>query len=86
MAKLYASEMAERVCSDAGATGEVLAVQVGGPSGTLIGASELARLVAYEDLPTGGSFMVFNTTRDVLDIVRNFARFFARESAARRTL
>jgi [NiFe] hydrogenase diaphorase moiety large subunit len=70
----------ERVCADAGAVGDILAVQVGGPSGTMIDASELGRLVAYEDLPTGGSFMVFNTTRDVLDIVRNFARFFARES------
>jgi [NiFe] hydrogenase diaphorase moiety large subunit len=70
----------QQVLADAGATGEPLAVQVGGPSGTMIAASELARLVAYEDLPTGGSFMVFNTTRDILDIVRNFARFFARES------
>jgi [NiFe] hydrogenase diaphorase moiety large subunit len=70
----------ERVCADAGATGAILAVQVGGPSGAMIDATELARLVAYEDLPTGGSFMVFNTTRDILDIVRNFARFFARES------
>ncbi len=70
----------ERVLADAGVAGEVLAVQVGGPSGAMIDASELGRLVAYEDLPTGGSFMVFNATRDVLDIVRNFARFFARES------
>jgi [NiFe] hydrogenase diaphorase moiety large subunit len=70
----------QQVCDDAGAKGEILAVQVGGPSGTLIGAQELTRLVAYEDLPTGGSFMVFNTTRDILAIVHNFARFFARES------
>ena len=70
----------ERVCADAGATGEILAVQVGGPSGTMIDASELGRLVAYEDLATGGSFMVFNTSRDILAIVQNFARFFARES------
>jgi len=71
---------AEAVCRDAGATGEILAVQVGGPSGTMIDATELGRLVAYEDLPTGGSFMVFNATRDILAVVQNFARFFARES------
>jgi len=70
----------QQVLADAGATGDILAVQVGGPSGTMIAADELARLVAYEDLPTGGSFMVFNDSRDILDIVRNFARFFARES------
>jgi [NiFe] hydrogenase diaphorase moiety large subunit len=69
-----------RVCEEAGAVGEILAVQVGGASGAMIAADELDRLVAYEDLPTGGSFMVFNTGRDILAIVQNFARFFARES------
>jgi len=69
-----------QVCEDAGAVGEILAVQVGGPSGAMIAAGELDRLVAYEDLPTGGSFMVFNTTRDIVRIAQNFAHFFARES------
>jgi len=68
------------VCEEARALGEILAVQVGGPSGAMISAAELERRVAYEDLPTGGSFMVFNTSRDIVLIAQNFARFFARES------
>jgi len=46
----------------------------------MIAAAELDRLVAYEDLPSGGSFMVFNATRDIVRIAQNFAHFFARES------
>jgi [NiFe] hydrogenase diaphorase moiety large subunit len=57
-----------------------MGVQVGGPSGTFIGADELDRRIAFEDLATGGSFMIFDSTRDVLEIVRNFTRFFAHES------
>lgn len=60
--------------------GEILGVQVGGPSGTFIGSNEVERRIAFEDLATGGSFMVFNPSRDVLAIVRNFTRFFAHES------
>ena len=68
-----------QILSDCGAD-EALGVQVGGPSGTFIGASEFDRLLAFEDLPTGGSFMIFNKTRDILEIVRNFTHFFAHES------
>lgn len=59
---------------------DVLGVQVGGPSGTFIGVQEVERRIAFEDLATGGSFMVFDSRRDVLEIARNFTRFFAHES------
>lgn len=68
-----------RILGDCGAQ-DTLAVQVGGPSGTFISASEFDRKIAFEDLPTGGSFMVFNDSRDVLAIARNFTHFFAEES------
>jgi len=55
-------------------------IQVGGPSGTFIGANEFDRLLAFEDLATGGSFIVFDQTRNVLEIARNFTHFFAHES------
>ncbi|MGZ8196370.1 MAG: NADH-ubiquinone oxidoreductase-F iron-sulfur binding region domain-containing protein, partial [Methylosarcina sp.] len=32
------------------------------------------------DLATGGSFIVFDNSRDVLEIARNFTHFFAHES------
>lgn len=59
---------------------EVLGVQIGGPSGTFISNQELDRKLAFEDLATGGSFIVFNNHRNVLDVVKNFTHFFAHES------
>lgn len=56
------------------------AVQISGPSGVCIGASEFGRRIGFEDLPTAGAFMVFDETRDMFDVARNFARFFAHES------
>lgn len=60
--------------------GDVLGVQVGGPSGVFIGNQELDRRLAYEDLATGGSFIVFAAERDLFAIVQNFMHFFAHES------
>jgi [NiFe] hydrogenase diaphorase moiety large subunit len=68
-----------RVLADCGAerTG---AVQVAGAAGETLSPSEFDRILAFEDLPTAGSFMVFERSRDMLDMVRNFARFFQHES------
>ncbi len=68
-----------QVLADCGAR-DTQAVQVGGPSGTLITEAEFDRRIAFEDLATGGSFMVFNRERDVFEAARNFAHFFAHES------
>lgn len=56
------------------------AVQVSGAAGTTIPASSFDRRIAFEDVATGGSFMVFGEQRDMLDIVQNFVHFFAHES------
>jgi [NiFe] hydrogenase diaphorase moiety large subunit len=57
------------------------AVQISGPSGEMISASADAdRRIAFEDISCGGSFMVFNTQRDLLDVVRDFMQFFVDES------
>jgi [NiFe] hydrogenase diaphorase moiety large subunit len=69
----------EQVLHDAGATG-TQAVQVGGPSGTLLAGHELQRRIAFEDVPSAGAFMVFDGTRDMLAVVENFTRFFAHET------
>jgi [NiFe] hydrogenase diaphorase moiety large subunit len=59
----------------------VQAVQVGGPSGSLIAANEFTRILGYEDLATGGSLIIFDNTRDLLvDVVLNFTNFFIDES------
>jgi len=56
------------------------AVQVSGPSGTCIDATEVERRIAFEDLPTAGAFMVFDESRDMFEVARNFVQFFAHES------
>ncbi len=55
-------------------------VQIGGPSGQSVAPRDFGRRIAYEDLSTGGSTMVFGPQRDVLDIALQFARFFVDES------
>jgi [NiFe] hydrogenase diaphorase moiety large subunit len=69
----------KQVLDDCGAE-DVQAVQIGGPSGTLIGRSGFKRIIGFEDMPTGGSIMVFGRERDLLDVIVNFAHFFAHES------
>jgi len=69
----------ETILNDCGAE-ELLGLQIGGPSGLFISDSELQRKLAFEDLATGGSFIIFNKQRNLLDIVNNFTHFFAHES------
>ena len=68
-----------QVLDDAGAK-NTQAVQVGGPSGVLLARNEFSRRIAFEDVPSAGAFMVFDETRKMLEVTRNFARFFAHES------
>ncbi len=55
-------------------------VQVSGPSGECVSPNEFDRRICKEDILCGGSFMVFNRTRDILHILRNFMEFFKEES------
>ncbi len=56
------------------------AVQVGGPSGQLIGPDMYERTICYDDLATGGALMVFGPHRDLLHVVEYFMDFFIEES------
>jgi len=67
------------VLEDCGAE-DTQAVQVSGPSGFCLDETEFNRRIAFEDVPTAGSFMVFNRTRDMFEVARNFSHFFAHES------
>ncbi len=63
-----------------GAT-DPMAVQVGGPSGICIDEDQYDRRICYDDLATGGSFIIIGKGRNLLgDIVINFMQFFADES------
>ncbi|WP_295882283.1 NADH-ubiquinone oxidoreductase-F iron-sulfur binding region domain-containing protein [uncultured Thiohalocapsa sp.] len=67
------------VLADCGAR-DTQCVQVSGAAGVTLTPDEFHRVLAFEDLPTAGSFMVFDRSRDLLEMVRNFAAFFAHES------
>ncbi|MBN1918721.1 MAG: NAD(P)H-dependent oxidoreductase subunit E [Verrucomicrobia bacterium] len=65
---------------DLAGASDAAAVQVGGPSGQLVGPKDFDRMICYDDLATGGSIMVFGPERNVLEVVREFLEFFVDES------
>jgi len=68
-----------QVLNDCGA-GNAQAVQIGGASGICLAMHEFSKHIAFEDVPTAGAFMVFGAHRDMFEVARNFAHFFAHES------
>ncbi len=56
------------------------AVQIGGPSGTMIGRASFHRRLTFDDLATGGAIIVFSDRRNVLEIVEYYLSFFVHES------
>lgn len=61
------------------------AVQIGGASGVCIPKSQFERTLAYEDIPTGGSIIIFNEKRNMLHVLKNFMEFFVEESCGQCT-
>lgn len=68
-----------QVLADCGAR-NTQAVQVSGASGVCVAPNEFTRRIAFEDIPTAGAFMVFDHSRDMFEVARNFVHFFAHES------
>lgn len=68
-----------QVLEDCGAE-RTQAVQVSGPSGICVDVTEFDRRIAFEDLPTAGAFTIFDITRDMFEVARAYAQFFAHES------
>lgn len=56
------------------------AVQIGGPSGACVAPKDFGRRICFEDVPTGGSVIVFGPNRDLLEVAREFTEFFVEES------
>ena len=61
------------------------AVQVGGASGFCIPKSQFDKKLAYEEVSTGGSVIIFNESRDMLQVLKNFMEFFVDESCGQCT-
>jgi [NiFe] hydrogenase diaphorase moiety large subunit len=65
--------------------GNAKAVQIGGASGQCVPASDFGRRIAFEDIATGGSIIVFGPGRDMLHVAKNFMEFFVEESCGQCT-
>ncbi|MES0881136.1 NAD(P)H-dependent oxidoreductase subunit E [Roseibium sp. SCP14] len=68
-------EILERVGGE-----DAAAVQVGGPSGTMIARDSFHRKLTFDDLATGGAIIIFNGERNILEIVEYYMSFFVHES------
>ena len=69
----------KQLLQDVGAE-DAKAVQIGGPSGQMIGKEDFNRTICYDDLATGGSVMIFGPDRNILEVVDYFMDFFIEES------
>ena len=61
------------------------AVQVGGASGHCLSKKYFNKKLAFEDAATGGSIMIFNENRNMLNVLKNFMEFFVEESCGQCT-
>ena len=68
-----------QLLSDVGAD-DAVAVQIGGPSGQMVCKDDYERTICYDDLATGGSIMIFGSSRNILEVVDYFMDFFIEES------
>jgi [NiFe] hydrogenase diaphorase moiety large subunit len=59
---------------------DVQAVQVGGPSGQCLAVKDFGKRICFEDASTGGAVMMFNASRDIVRIIREFTDFFVEDS------
>jgi len=66
--------------------GDTKAVQVGGASGTCVPRKNFATtVIGFEGVPTGGSMMLFNSSRSMFHVLKNFLEFFEEESCGQCT-
>lgn len=59
---------------------DAMAIQLGGPSGRMIGPADFDRTICYDDLATGGAMVVFGPGRNPIEIARMYMEFFEDES------
>ena len=78
------SSLKELVADLAGAD-DIKAVQIGGSTGNILPASLLDTPLSHETYLGSGAVMVFNTARDIIDIVRNNMHFLSEESCGKCT-
>jgi [NiFe] hydrogenase diaphorase moiety large subunit len=78
---MYLSEFVE-----AYGDGDTKAVQVGGASGHCVPRKKLAEtIIGFEGIPTGGSMMLFNSSRSMYNVLKDYLEFFTEESCGQCT-
>lgn len=66
--------------------GDTKAVQVGGASGHCVPRKLFKEtIIGFEGIPTGGSMMIFNSTRSMFNVLNDYLEFFAEESCGQCT-
>jgi [NiFe] hydrogenase diaphorase moiety large subunit len=66
--------------------GDTKAVQVGGASGFCVPRKKFQNtVIGFEGVPTGGSMKLFNSSRSMYNVLRNYLDFFAEESCGQCT-
>ncbi len=61
--------------------GDTKAVQVGGASGHCVPRKNFKdTIIGFEGMPTGGSMMIFNSSRSMYNILHDYLEFFCEES------
>jgi [NiFe] hydrogenase diaphorase moiety large subunit len=66
--------------------GDTKAVQVGGSSGFCVPRRKFKEtIIGFEGIPTGGSMMLFDTSRSMYNVLHNFLDFFTEESCGQCT-
>lgn len=66
--------------------GDTKAVQVGGAAGFCVPRKKFEEtVIGFEGVPTGGSMMIFNSSRSMYNVLHNYLDFFAEESCGQCT-
>lgn len=66
--------------------GDTKAVQVGGAAGGCVPRKLFDEtIIGYEGIPTGGSMMIFNSTRSMYNVLHDYLEFFSEESCGQCT-
>ncbi len=66
--------------------GDTKAVQVGGASGFCVPRKKFKdTIIGFEGVPTGGSMMLFNSSRSMYNVLKNYLEFFEEESCGQCT-
>lgn len=61
--------------------GDTKAIQVGGASGHCVPRKHFSdTIIGFEGIPTGGSMMIFNSTRSMYNVLKDYLEFFNEES------